>query len=137
MDIYILLLSHGNLAKEMYQTAELILGNIENAGYVTLPSGTDLTNYKNEIISKVKEHDKVLILTDLFGGSPFMITSQVFGQKETAEKMEIVTGMNLPMVLEVVSQIQNGNTENIEDVAKIAGQNGIINLRNKLGELGG
>ena len=98
----ILLLSHGNLAREVWATSRLVLGTVSNVEYLTLPSGTDLTKYETDIRHKVEEaEDGILILTDIFGGTPFITASRIYASLEDKERMEIVTGMNLAMVLQV------------------------------------
>ena len=58
----ILLLSHGNLAREVWATSRLVLGTVSNVEYLTLPSGTDLTKYETDIRHKVEEaEDGILI----------------------------------------------------------------------------
>ena len=116
----ILLLSHGNLAREVWATSRLVLGTVSNVEYLTLPSGTDLTKYETDIRHKVEEaEDGILILTDIFGGTPFITASRIYASLEDKERMEIVTGMNLAMVLQVT-------------IAVAAGVEGIVDLKERV-----
>ena len=73
----LLLLSHSQLAESIYETVKLIMGKpSDSVSYITLPYGQDLQAYQAEIeahVEKAKD-EGILILTDLFGGSPFMIS---------------------------------------------------------------
>ena len=53
--IYILLLSHGCLAKELYNTAKLILGDVSDIGYLEYPAGQDLVEYKEKLTSILRK----------------------------------------------------------------------------------
>ena len=130
----VLLLSHGYFAKEVYETASMIIGKLENVEYIALPYGEDLGEYKKKICSIIESNNQTLILCDLFGGSPFMITSQILSNPTYIDKVELVTGLNMPMILEVVSQINSGclDIKKIKSIATEAGTNGIADLKEKM-----
>ncbi|HAT54031.1 MAG TPA: PTS mannose transporter subunit IIAB [Lactobacillus sp.] len=97
----IILASHGGFAEGIYQSGEMIFGKQENVQTVTLlPSeGPDDVHAKFEkAVSTFDDQDQVLILIDLWGGTPFNQASSLF--EEHKDKWAIVTGMNLPMVIE-------------------------------------
>lgn len=128
----LLLVSHGNLACEMFNVLKMITGSTENVDYMTLPYGADLQEYKNQLINHINNADKILILADLFGGSPFMLASQLFSDPKINEKAALITGMNLPMVLEVASQMNYLEFSEVKQLAENIGKQGIINLENKI-----
>lgn len=128
----LLLISHGNLSYEMFNLIKMIYGKTEDVNYITLPYGADLNDYKKSIIDQIESNCETLVLADLFGGSPFMITTQIYGEEKFKNKMEVVTGMNLPMVLEVVSQLQNKTLKELKDLAVQIGKNGIIDFSEKI-----
>ncbi len=130
----VLLLSHGNLAREMYETAGMIFGDLHDISYLTLPYGTDLTAYKQSVEKEIRESDCTLVLVDLFGGSPFMISSQFIGMDEYRDKMEIVTGMNLSMVLEVACRMGDSDLKGLKETALNAGIQGVCDLKERLGQ---
>jgi mannose/fructose/sorbose-specific phosphotransferase system IIA component len=130
----VLLLSHGNLAREMYETASMIFGDLHDVSYLTLPYGTDLTVYKESVEKVIKGSDHTLVLVDLFGGSPFMISSQFIGMDEYKDKMEIVTGMNLSMVLEVACRMNDSDLQELKETAINAGIHGVCDLKERLGQ---
>ncbi|MEG0410990.1 MAG: PTS sugar transporter subunit IIA [Erysipelotrichaceae bacterium] len=128
--VKLLLLSHGNLCKEMVETAKLILGDIDCLDYITMPSGIDLACYKADIKAKVDEsEDGILILVDLFGGTPFMTTSLIIGEVKIKEKIEIVTGMNLPMILQLATSLENETLLELKAIALESGKDGISDLK--------
>jgi len=123
----ILLLSHGELSKELAVTARMILGEIKDVAYITLPLGKELALYQSEIEEQVKSaKDGILILTDLFGGSPFMVSTKVYAECHERYPMEIITGMNLPMILEVLIHTPNSGLKELEKIAVEFGTNGIV-----------
>ena len=129
----VLLLSHGNLAKEMFETAKMIFGELKDFSYIVLPYGMDLTEYKEEIKNRIEESEQILSLVDLFGGSPFMISSQFLNNEKYHMKMEIVTGMNLSMVLEVACKAEDSELKELKEIAVNAGISGVCDLKERLG----
>ena len=83
----ILLLSHGNFAKECYLTCQMIMGSIESVSYITLSYGQDLELYQCQIEEQLASNDQTLILCDLFGGSPFMIASKLLAKPDISERV--------------------------------------------------
>ena len=126
----LLLLSHANLSEAFYQTIELIMGKPDDrVSYITLPYGANLEEYQTKIECKVKEakEEGILILTDLFGGSPFMISTKVYGKLQDQIPMEIITGMKLPMVVELMTNLDKPVSE-LKAIAKDIGSKGIIDF---------
>uniref|UniRef100_UPI0006CFE152 PTS sugar transporter subunit IIA domain-containing protein n=1 Tax=Clostridium sp. NkU-1 TaxID=1095009 RepID=UPI0006CFE152 len=104
----VLLLSHGDLAREIWATSNMVLGEMSGVEYLTLPLGTDLNRYEQDIRRKIEEaEDGLLILTDIFGGTPFITASRVFASLEDKDRVEIVTGMNLAMAIQVFNFVGN------------------------------
>lgn len=132
----ILLLSHGNLASEMKETVQMILGKTENVDTYSLQVGEDTNAYENEIRSYVTNHQKegVLIFTDLLGGTPFITSAKVYDSllEENKDKVRIITGMNLPMLLEVINSVnESSNEEDLSVMAIEAGTRGIVDFIEK------
>lgn len=132
----LLLLSHSQLSESIYETVKLIMGKPSDAvSYITLPYGQDLQAYQAEIEAHVEKStdEGILILTDLFGGSPFMISVKTFDKYHDTVPIEIITGMNLPMVVELVNAISLGKSLNeLKKIALDAGMNGIIDFKERL-----
>ncbi len=129
----ILLLSHGELAKEIWATSKLVLGEVSGVEYLTLPSGMDLTKYEQDIRRKVEEAEGgLLILTDIFGGTPFITASRVFASMEDKDQVEVVTGMNLAMVLQVFNFVGSMPVKELKNIAVTAGLEGIVDLKERV-----
>ncbi len=129
----ILLLSHGELAKEIWATSKLVLGEVSGVEYLTLPSGMDLTRYEQDIRRKVEEAEGgLLILTDIFGGTPFITASRVFASMEDKDQVEVVTGMNLAMVLQVFNFVGSMSVKELKSIAVSAGIEGIVDLKERV-----
>ncbi|MFN2266637.1 MAG: PTS sugar transporter subunit IIA [Desulfonatronovibrio sp.] len=122
--IGIILVTHGNFGESLLNAASMIMGDDENCYAL----GVDVSKPMNEIIEelkkKVKELDTgsgVIILTDMFGGTPTNISLSLLTQGQT----EVITGVNLPMLLKTFS----GRNKKISDLAqeiKSAGKQGIL-----------
>jgi PTS system mannose-specific IIA component len=114
------IVSHGQVASELLSAAETIIGNIRHITAVSIGWHDDVEAAKNEIgraIERVSEGGGVLLMTDMFGGTPTNIAAMFLQAGET----EVVTGVNLPMVIKLASQ-QGG--ESLEEVARLVRDQG-------------
>ncbi|MDI6742107.1 MAG: hypothetical protein QMD11_05135 [Smithella sp.] len=103
-----LITTHGNLGNELIKSAELIKGRLENTIHISVDQTKDVEDLKKEISQAIKKLDKgkgVLILTDLFGGTPSNISLSFMKEG----KVEVLTGVNLPMLLKL-SEIREDMT---------------------------
>jgi len=103
-----LIVTHGRLAIELLNAAEQIVGEIHNVGAVSLGWHDDVDTAATSIskaIERVRTPDGVLILTDMFGGTPTNIASTFLDDGT----VEIITGVNLPMLIKFV-QLEEGLT---------------------------
>ena len=95
-----LITTHGNLGDELIKSAELIKGPLENILHICIDQTKNVEDLKKEISHAIKKLDKgkgVLILTDLFGGTPSNISLSFIKE----DKVEVLTGVNLPMMLKL------------------------------------
>lgn len=95
-----LVITHGCLAEELIRAAEMIKGEQKGILAVSVDATKGLNDIKKEITSAIKKVDQgmgVLILTDLFGGTPSNISLSFLQDK----RIEVVTGVNLPMLLKL------------------------------------
>ena len=107
------IVTHGQLATELLAAAEMIIGPIAHIAAISIGWHDDVDLARDEIeaaIARVSEGGGVLILTDMFGGTPTNIASMFFVEGE----VEVVTGVNLPMVIKLASQTE---TETLATVA--------------------
>jgi len=97
------LVSHGQVANELLAAAEAVVGNLSHIAAVSIGWHDDVELAKSEIqraMKKVSSGAGVLLLTDMFGGTPTNISAMFIKENE----VEIVTGVNLPMVIKLASQ---------------------------------
>jgi PTS system mannose-specific IIA component len=109
------IVTHGQLATELLAAAEMIIGPIAHIAAISIGWHDDVDVARDEIegaIARVSEGGGVLILTDMFGGTPTNIASMFFVEGE----VEVVTGVNLPMVIKLASQAE------AESLATVAGR---------------
>ncbi|MGT2755589.1 PTS sugar transporter subunit IIA [Streptococcus ovuberis] len=99
--IALLLMSHGNFAKAAIESAELIVGKQNNFQTLGIYTVDDVEVLKEEMLQKVSSLDTskgLVVLTDIIGGTPINLASQLLSQEEVV----VVSGLNLPMLLEVL-----------------------------------
>jgi len=95
-----LVITHGTLADELIRATVMIKGEQKGILAVSVDAKKGLNEIKKEITGALKKVDQgagVLILTDLFGGTPSNISLSFLQDK----KIEVVTGVNLPMLLKL------------------------------------
>lgn len=115
-----LIVTHGRLAIELLNAAEMIVGEMHHITAVSLGWHDDVgmaTTMIEKALERVKGPEGVLILTDMFGGTPTNISSTFLDQ----DKVEIVTGVNLPMLIKFV---QIGEGETLASVARVVKEQG-------------
>jgi PTS system mannose-specific IIA component len=98
--IGVLITTHGNLGMELIRAAELIKGKLTGVGFVSVNQTAKAEEINKEISSAIKKLDQgqgVLVLTDLFGGTPSNLSLSYLKEG----KLEVVTGVNLPMLLKI------------------------------------
>ncbi|WP_196594090.1 PTS sugar transporter subunit IIA [Pectinatus sottacetonis] len=112
--------THGHLAEELVNTCAMICGRPDNLETVTLVPGEgpdDLISRYKKAIEKMDADDGVIILNDLFGGSPYNAACRIAAEDE---KCGIVTGVSLPMLVEVISYRMAGEGLNVLDAMEKA-----------------
>jgi PTS system mannose-specific IIA component len=93
--------THGRLAEELLRTAQGIVGPIEQCEGVTVGAESSMEDARarlGEAVKRVDTGDGVLVLTDMFGGTPANLALTFLD-----EKLEVVTGVNLPMLLKLAT----------------------------------
>lgn len=117
------IVSHGQVANELLAAAETVVGEVSHVRAVSIGWHDDVELAKNEIstaIEQVSDGKGVLLLTDMFGGTPTNISAMFIKKDE----VEIVTGVNLPMVIKLASQNEekdlNEMAKQVEDQGKQA-----------------
>ena len=128
--IGLLIVTHCDLGKELLNAAEFIVGKIEAVDTIAITetSGTDLLRNKIEAkVGALNKGDGVLILTDMFGGTPSNLSLSFLQEG----KIEVLTGVNLPMIIAIVQNRPNFKVTALAEKAQEAGKMG-ISLASKL-----
>lgn len=126
--IALIISTHGKFSEELVKSSEMIFGSQTNVGVVTFKpgEGTDnLVDKYNNLINELDCKDGILFMVDLFGGSPFNAAS-ILALKN--DNMEIVTGINLPMLLEVFGSRDFSSLSELVEIAQNAGKDAIKKL---------
>ena len=128
-----LVVTHGQLGQELVAAAQAIVGEISYIVAVSIGWNDDVNESKKKIEQAVQEVDQgkgVIILTDMFGGTPSNLSFPLLKTNE----LEIVTGVNLPMVIKLANQ--SGSDSLLELVTKVKkqGQSHISIASELLGE---
>jgi PTS system mannose-specific IIA component len=124
------IVSHGKVATELLAAAKTVVGELEHLEAVSIGWNDDVEKANEEIsraIKKVSNGSGVLLLTDMFGGTPTNISAMFIAEGE----VEIVTGVNLPMVIKLASQTKEVS---LSEMAKTVEEQGKQSIQ-RAGEL--
>lgn len=120
----VILVTHSDYGASLLKAAVMILGPQNNCSTISVDGSQEVAETVNNLKDAVARHDQglgVIILTDMFGGTPTNLSLSLLG----AGDLEVVTGVNLPMLLRVLG----GRTVALTDLAndaKDAGLKGIV-----------
>lgn len=121
----ILVLTHGNLGLQFIETAKLIGISSDKAinalGLNPKDAPDSIRDRVAKAIRELNNGEGVLILTDLFGGSPTNIACSFLEE----DKVEVVTGLNLPMLIKAVNSRENIKLAELAGIASDAGKENI------------
>lgn len=106
----ILVCTHGRFGEELIRSVEMIQGTVKNVAAVSLLPVMSMENYEEAVKKELDMKDEYLCLTDLFGGTPCNTLLNLSREY----KLEILCGVNLPMLLEAVSSHHNGSLEDLK-----------------------
>jgi len=118
------IVSHGRVANELLAAAETIVGSLSHIAAVSIGWHDDVELAKDEIsraVKQVSQGNGVLLLTDMFGGTPTNISAMFLKQDE----IEIVTGVNLPMVIKFASQTREMTLTEMAELVEEQGKQSI------------
>jgi PTS system mannose-specific IIA component len=122
----ILIVTHRQLAEALLSASDLILGHLEKIVAVSLDPSSMPDELRQQIaegLTKLNGTDGVLILTDMFGGTPSNLSLSFLKEGQ----VEVISGVNLPMLIKV-NQLRQGTYTNLREMAltlQESGQQGI------------
>ena len=128
--IGLVLVTHGQLAAEFRKALEHVVGPQEDFETVAIGADDDMEQRRREIVDAVAAVDRgvgVVVLTDMFGGTPSNLAISVM---ETG-RVEVIAGMNLPMLIKLSSVRKSEEIGVAVDAAQAAGRK-YINVASRL-----
>jgi PTS system mannose-specific IIA component len=122
--IGVVVITHGQLATELVHAAETIVGDLPNFTAVSIGWHEDVQDAREAIaaaIDRVRQPGGVVLTTDMFGGTPSNLGITFLEQ----EKVEIVTGVNLPMLIKAASLKDAASLTEVARTLREHGKNAI------------
>lgn len=119
MSIGIIIASHGEFAAGIHQSGSMIFGEQEKVQVVTFMPSEGPDDLHAKFISAIDAFDaddEILVLADLWSGSPFNQASRVAGENPD-RKLAIITGLNLPMLIQAYTERMINATAGVDQVA--------------------
>lgn len=119
--IGLVLVTHGRLAEEFVAALEHVVGKQDQVRAVCIGPEDDMEQRRLDILHNVEEVDDgngVVVLTDMFGGTPSNLAISIMDKA----KVEVIAGVNLPMLIKLASVRRNESLVNAVKAARDAGQ---------------
>lgn len=119
-DVGIIVVAHADYGSVLLRTAEFILGPLSDCSSISVDVGQEVPETVRRLKDAAQRLDKgagVIILTDMFGGTPTNLALSLL----SSHNVEVVTGVNLPMVLKVFTS----RTTPLAELAQLASDAGI------------
>ena len=120
----LVLVTHAGLARELLAAAEIIMGKIERAEAVCISASDPVEAIRDAItgaIGKVGD-EGVIVMTDMFGGTPSNMSLSFLEQ----DRLEVVTGVNLPMVVKFATDRTKQGVAALAETLKESGRQSIL-----------
>jgi len=119
--IGLVIVTHGGLATEFRGAVEHIVGPQEQLATVSIGPDDDMEQRRNEIlehVGAVESGDGVIVLTDMFGGTPSNLAISIMEEAN----IEVIAGVNLPMLVKLASIRQDKPLAEVTEEARDAGR---------------
>jgi PTS system mannose-specific IIA component len=127
-----LVVTHGHLGQELVAAAEMIVGEISHIKAVTIGWHDDVNDAQVEIekhLSEVESGSGVLLLTDMFGGTP----SNIAFSFHNPGTVDVLTGVNLPMIIKIANQKEGDTLQSLARTVRDQGRSSIAMASDLLG----
>jgi PTS system mannose-specific IIA component len=122
------LVTHAFIAREFIATIEYLVGNVDGIVAVSIDANVDVFKARRRIWRAMKEVDQgdgVLIMTDLFGGTPSNIALSFL----VNQKVEVITGVNLPMILTFCTRRSGMELRELAKAVQLSGTRSIARAK--------
>ncbi|MGD0100281.1 MAG: hypothetical protein ABSC60_08045 [Acidobacteriota bacterium] len=119
-----LVVTHGHLGQELVAAAEMIVGDISHIKAVSIGWHDDVNDARKDIekrIAEVEGGNGVIILTDMFGGTP----SNIALSFHDPGKVDVITGVNLPMIIKIAGQKEAETLDSLARIVRDLGRSSI------------
>ncbi len=119
--IGIVIVTHGGLAGEFRAAMEHVVGPQSHVETISIGPEDDMEERRRDILAAVKRADQgpgVVVLTDMFGGTPSNLAISVMNE----QRVEVIAGVNLPMLIKLASVRADVPLEKAVDLAKESGR---------------
>lgn len=132
MSNQLIICTHGEFGKEMICSAEMIVGKLEGVYSFSLKMGMQPMDFRQQVVDLIEAlpEDQFLCLVDLFGGTPCNMVTSI-----NKENLEIVSGLNLAMLIETYSLLQTTSIQALKDIAIQTLLNSGVDVRAKFKEI--
>jgi PTS system mannose-specific IIA component len=128
----ILIISHGRLAEALISSVQFLVGNLKRVKGISIWPKDRKEEVRDRIqkgIAEVDDGDGVVILTDILGGTPTNLSLSFLKKEE----VEVVTGVNMPMLLTLSSYRKGRSLGEIGELVKKSGRQSITLAKGVLG----
>ena len=122
--IGVVVVTHGQLATELVNSTEMIVGDLPRFAAVSIGWHEDTHDARaalEQAIARVDQGKGVLVLTDMFGGTPSNLAMTFLGEN----KVEVITGVNLPMLIKLAGLIEQADLLGVAREMREHGKNAI------------
>ncbi len=122
------IIAHASIGEELIATANYLVGGLTGIAAVSIGFDDNVFEARkaiSEAIKQVDQGDGVLLLTDLFGGSPSNIAFSFLNR----DAVEVVTGVNLPMILTFWSRRSESGLRDLAEQIRLSGTRGIVRTK--------
>ncbi len=131
MAIGIIIATHGAAAEQLLKTTEMLIGKQDDIATIDFVAGENaesiIAKYQEKLSTTLSHCDQILFLVDTWGGSPFNAANRV---AQDNEKMDVVTGVNIPMLIEVLmGRDDNPSLQELTEIALETGRGGVRALK--------
>ncbi|SRR5690554_3505400 len=128
----LLIVTHGKMASGLLNAVEMIIGKHDNVAALELSEQDQVEAFKQRIeqaLDDVQGDDGVIIFVDMLGATPFNLSARVALERDN---VEVITGVNLPLLLEIIMQREHASFKQLVAMAQEVGADSIKVLSQSL-----
>ena len=125
--IGVVVATHGEFGKELLSTLKMILGDVEGVQAVSLLPSESVETFRDKLTAAIALVDPqgmgALVAVDMLGGTPFNVAMGMTAQ----QKLQVVTGVNLPMLIKIASHREETNLPVLASEVQKATRESVVN----------